>query len=36
MRVFRFMESLSFALKPSIRVFGRVGNKVLALLSNKY
>jgi len=29
------MESLSFALELSIRVFGRVGNKVLALLSNK-
>jgi len=28
------MESLSFALEPSIRVFGRVGNKVLALLLN--
>jgi len=27
------MESLSFALETSIRVFGEVGNKVLALLS---
>jgi len=36
MRVFRFMESLSIALEISIRVFGRVGNKVVALLSNKY
>jgi len=36
MRVLSFMESLSYALELSIRVFGREGNKVLALLQNKY
>jgi len=36
MRVLSCMESLSYALELSIRVFGEVSNKVLALLQNKY
>ena len=36
MRVLSCMESLSYALELSIRVFEEVSNKVLALLQNKY